>query len=58
MRRMFATGPAIGCQINGVAMGPADNMNNAKNFDSEKALFGRFFMVRLGKKKYHLFELV
>ncbi|MBT5578007.1 MAG: tyrosine--tRNA ligase [Porticoccaceae bacterium] len=44
--------------INGVAMGPADNMNNAKNFDSEKALFGRFFMVRLGKKKYHLFELV
>ncbi|MBT5387819.1 MAG: tyrosine--tRNA ligase [Porticoccaceae bacterium] len=44
--------------INGVAMGPADNMNNAKNFASEKALFGRFFMVRLGKKKYHLFELV
>jgi len=44
--------------INGVAMGPADNMSNAKNFASEKALFGRFFMVRLGKKKYHLFELV
>lgn len=44
--------------INGVAMGPADNMNNAKNFASEKALYGRFFMVRLGKKKYHLFELV
>ncbi len=26
-------------------------------FAAERALFGRFFLVRLGKKKYHLFEL-
>jgi tyrosyl-tRNA synthetase len=25
-------------------------------FSKEKALHGRFFLVRLGKKKYHLFE--
>lgn len=44
--------------INGEAKGPADNMNTPQNFDSKNALYGRYFMVRLGKKKYHLFELV
>jgi tyrosyl-tRNA synthetase len=42
--------------INAVAKGAADNMNNAENFAESKALYGRFFLVRLGKKKYHLFE--
>ncbi|MGB2259509.1 MAG: tyrosine--tRNA ligase [Porticoccaceae bacterium] len=42
--------------INAVAKGAADNMNNAENFAESNALYGRFFLVRLGKKKYHLFE--
>jgi tyrosyl-tRNA synthetase len=42
--------------INTVAKGAVDNMNNAENFAESKALYGRFFLVRLGKKKYHLFE--
>ena len=42
--------------INAVSKGAADNMNNAENFAESKALYGRFFLVRLGKKKYHLFE--
>ena len=44
--------------INGVAKGPEDNMKAAECFASGHALFGRFFLVRLGKKKYHLFERV
>ena len=43
--------------INGVAMGSEDNMNAQQLFNRENALYGRFFLVRLGKKKYHLFEL-
>ena len=43
--------------INGVAKGSADNMNVVECFAAEHALFGRFFMVKLGKKKHHLFEL-
>ena len=43
--------------INGVAKGSADNMNVVECFSAEHALFGRFFMVKLGKKKHHLFEL-
>tara|TARA_R110001592_G_scaffold356278_1_gene657746 strand:- start:633 stop:1943 length:1311 start_codon:yes stop_codon:yes gene_type:complete len=43
--------------INGVAKGSADNMNVVECFAVEHALFGRFFMVKLGKKKHHLFEL-
>ena len=44
--------------INGVAKGAEDNMKAAECFASGHALFGRFFLVRLGKKKYHLFERV
>ena len=44
--------------INGVAKGAEDNMKAAECFASEHALFGRFYLVRLGKKKYHLFERV
>lgn len=43
--------------VNGIAKGAGDNMNSAEIFAPRQALFGRFFLVRLGKKKYHLFEL-
>lgn len=43
--------------INGEAVGMDDNMRTAECFASDKALFGRFFLVKLGKKKNHLFEL-
>lgn len=41
--------------INGLA--PEDNMHPAACFAPERALHGRFYLARLGKKKYHLFEL-
>jgi len=44
--------------INGVAKGAEDNMNVMESFAADKALYGRFFLVKLGKKKNHLFELV
>ena len=44
--------------INGVAKGAADNMSTQDSFSVEHALYRRFFLVRLGKKKYHLFERV
>jgi tyrosyl-tRNA synthetase len=44
--------------INGVAKGAEDNIKTAENFAANNARYGRFFLVRLGKKKYHLFELV
>ncbi|MFL0808675.1 MAG: tyrosine--tRNA ligase [Oceanobacter sp.] len=43
--------------INGDAKGMEDNMKCAAVFAADKALFGRFFLVKLGKKKYHLFEM-
>jgi tyrosyl-tRNA synthetase len=43
--------------INGDAIGWDDNMNIVDVFDQSKALHGRFFVVKLGKKSYHLFEL-
>jgi len=42
---------------NGDAKGMEDNMKCAEVFAADKALFGRFFLVKLGKKKYHLFEM-
>ena len=42
--------------VNGQPKGVQDNMNTALIFGSEQALYGRFFLVRLGKKKYHIFE--
>ena len=44
--------------INGVAKGMSDNMSAPESFALNQALFGRFFLVRLGKKKYHLFERI
>lgn len=43
--------------VNGAPKGADDNMATAKVFAGDAALYGRFFLVRLGKKKYHLFEL-
>ena len=43
--------------INGEAKGAADNMTTAKSFSVDKALYGRFFLVKVGKKKHHLFEI-
>jgi tyrosyl-tRNA synthetase len=43
--------------INGHAIGWDDNMDIVSAFDQSKALHGRFFIVKLGKKSYHLFDL-
>ncbi len=43
--------------INGEAKGMEDNMSTADCFAADKALYGRFFLVKLGKKKNHLFRL-
>jgi tyrosyl-tRNA synthetase len=43
--------------INGRALGAEDNAKGAENFAPESALFKRFFLVRVGKKKNHLIEL-
>lgn len=43
--------------INGISKGSEDNMSAQQLFSADNALYGRFFLVRLGKKKYHLFEL-
>lgn len=44
--------------INSQSRGSEDNMKSKECFAQASALFGRFFIVKLGKKKYHLFELV
>ncbi|WP_188149685.1 tyrosine--tRNA ligase [Teredinibacter waterburyi] len=43
--------------INGEAKGASDNMNAAASFSVANALYSRFFLVKLGKKKNHLFEI-
>ena len=43
--------------INGESKSVEDNMQSAISFASEKAFFRRFYLVKLGKKKYHLFEV-
>lgn len=47
-----------GITINGLAIGAEDMMGAGVCFALEHALYGRFFIVRLGKKKYHLFDVV
>ena len=44
--------------VNGVSIGVDDNMNLPMCFSVERALYGRFYVLRLGKKKYQLLELV
>lgn len=43
--------------LNGQALSMEDNLRGAECFAPERAFFQRFFVVRLGKKKYHLFAL-
>lgn len=43
--------------INGIAYGMDALMAGPDIFTKDKALYGRFFMAKLGKKKHHLFEL-
>ena len=43
--------------FNGVAVSWEQNAQVPACLDTARALFGRYFLVRLGKKKYHLFEL-
>ncbi len=42
--------------VNGRALSPDDNATPAGCFAPGQALHGRFYLVRLGKKKYHLFD--
>ncbi len=44
--------------FNGEARGAADNMNLPECFAADKAMYGRFFLVKLGKKNHFLFEVV
>lgn len=44
--------------INGVAKGSQDNMLTQAIFARENALHDRFFLIRLGKKKYYLFKRI
>ncbi|WP_304941559.1 tyrosine--tRNA ligase [Marinobacterium rhizophilum] len=41
--------------INGEEFGMEDNLNAPAVFSAERALFGKYFLVKLGKKKHHLF---
>ncbi|WP_226665084.1 tyrosine--tRNA ligase [Microbulbifer aggregans] len=41
--------------VNGDAVGMESNGDPSAVFSAERALHGRFYIVRLGKKKYHLF---
>ncbi len=43
--------------INTEAKSMKDNMRLPVCFGEDVALYGRYFIVRLGKKKYHLFDL-
>ncbi|ACE84130.1 tyrosine--tRNA ligase [Cellvibrio japonicus] len=44
--------------INGAAKGEADNMDVPGCFAWDTAFYERFYLVKLGKKKCHLFEVV
>lgn len=43
--------------INDRVLGLADNGDVARCFSAAEAVFGHFYLVKLGKKKYHLFEV-
>lgn len=44
--------------VNGAAKGAADNMEVESSFALENAFHGRFYLVKLGKKKNHLFVVL
>ena len=43
--------------VNGRALGADDNTRPASCFEASQALYGRYFLLKLGKKKHHLFDL-
>ena len=43
--------------INGEAKSIDNNLQSKSSFSSDKAFFKRFYLVKLGKKKYHLFDV-
>src|SRR5690606_41162278 len=43
--------------INGKACSLEDNNRAQACFSAQNAYFGRYFLARVGKKKYHLFEV-
>lgn len=43
--------------VNNQILGMGDNGAVGACFEPSRALFNRFYLVKLGKKKYHLFEL-
>ena len=43
--------------VNNQVVGWEGNADVAACFAPERALYGRFYLVKLGKKKYHLFEI-
>jgi tyrosyl-tRNA synthetase len=44
--------------VNGLALGQEHNMKLASCFEPGRAMYGCFYLVKLGKKKYHLIEVV
>ena len=44
--------------VNDRVLGLEDNGAMADCFSLAEAVFGRFYLVKLGKKKYHLFEVM
>jgi tyrosyl-tRNA synthetase len=44
--------------VNGLSLDVDANLNLPICFSPERALYGRFYVLRLGKKKYQLFEIV
>lgn len=43
--------------VNGLAKGLGDNMAASEIFTKESGYYGKYFLVKLGKKKHHLFVL-
>lgn len=43
--------------INGRALTPDDNMEVLQCFDPAQAKFGKYYLTKLGKKTYHLYEI-
>ncbi|WP_372599797.1 tyrosine--tRNA ligase, partial [Amphritea sp.] len=43
--------------VNGVQKGMDDNMKATEVFSTANGTYGRFFLVKLGKKKHHLFVI-
>ncbi len=43
--------------VNGEAKTAEDNMKAEATFAAAKAFYGRYFIVKLGKKKYHMLEI-